>query len=81
MSVSAKDIYTLLDRSDKHARAMVAIHTELRSLLAQVQFPKPDDGFACSCGNSYPTERARALHRANVHGGPAVPLDAVEAKG
>ena len=82
MAVSAKDIYVLLDKSDHHARAMVAIHTELRSLLAQVQFPKADDGFACSsCGNSYQSERALALHRSNVHDGPAVPLEGAEVAG
>ena len=81
MGATAKDIYGLLDKVDGHARAIMALHTELRSMLAQVQFPKHVEWPCPSCGADCGGERGLALHMQNVHDGPAVPLDEAELAG
>ncbi len=77
LAITAKDLYALLDKADEHARAITALHTQLRAMLTKMDFPQADvESFRCrSCGNTYATERALALHAQNVHGGPVVPLD------
>lgn len=71
-----KDVYKLLDGIDHHARAVTRLTVELRTVLAGMSItPAPDDqGWTCPCGSTFKTEYAFALHRQNVHSGPAVPL-------
>lgn len=81
MSVSAKDIYVVLDKVDGLARGIMALHTELRSMLAQVEFPRHVEWPCPRCGADTGGERGLALHLQNVHDGPAVPLDDAELAG
>ncbi len=74
MPINAKDIYAILDKIDKHCRAIPALNTELRSMLAQVNFPKPDDAYKCKHGcTSFATAERLATHLFNVHGEGELP--------
>ncbi len=69
MAVTTKDLYALLDKSDHHARSMMAVHTELRSMLAQLHLPDSTSEFVCpKCGADRKGPRGLADHLANVHG-------------
>ena len=75
MVVNPKDIWKLLDDVDHHARAITAKHSELRSMIAQINFPKDDGAYKCSCGLSFKSQDRLDQHQRNVHGeGKPAPL-------
>lgn len=78
MAATLKDIYKLLDSIDKHARAITAQHSELRSMLASLKLPQAAE-FPCPvCDTPLAGERALAFHMQNVHDGFPVPLTEAE---
>lgn len=74
MTVHMKDIWKLMDDADHHARAVLRIHTEIRSLLSNISIPEKPEHPCPQCGIALPGERALAFHLYNVHDGPPVPL-------
>ena len=79
MSINPKDLWKLLDDTDHHARSILAKNTELRAMLAQINFPKEENPFKCAaptCGWTFKTEGRLRQHEFNVHGiGEPAPLD------
>ncbi len=80
--MSEPEVFEVLRKIRYDLTAAQAKVTEALNMLARMDFPAEPDGIPCSsCGNSYPSERALALHRSNVHDGPAVPLEGAEVTG
>lgn len=83
MARPRRELWKALDALEYHSRRMTIAATEVRAHLAALRIePPPPEGptFPCSCGAVFTRERALELHRANVHNGPAVPLDELELK-
>jgi hypothetical protein len=78
MAVHMKDIWKLLDDADHHARALLRTNTEIRSLLTGISIPERPAHPCPHCGLDLHGPTRLALHVANVHDGPSVPLTADE---
>jgi hypothetical protein len=82
MADARVELYKTLDALDYHARKVTVLTTQVRALLAGMNLPPPvNPGFSCLCGRVFVTERRLAIHRQNVHDGPAVALDETELAG
>jgi hypothetical protein len=83
MAHPRRELWKALDALEYHARRMTLAATEVRAQLAALAIePPPPEGpsFSCSCDRVFRSERELAIHRQNVHDGPAVPLDELEAR-
>ncbi len=82
MSDPRRELWKALDALDHHARRITALSTEVRAQLVGLSIKPPEaEGFSCLCDRVFLTERELALHQANVHDGPPVPLDEAELAG
>jgi hypothetical protein len=80
------DVFKLLGYIQDDLRQTQAKLVEVRSMLAAGAMEhEPTDAVKCPlphCGSDgFDTERMLAFHVQNVHGGPPVPLSAVEEAG
>lgn len=82
--MSEPEVFEVLRKIRYDLTAAQGKITTALNLLADMDLPGVDeeDGeWKCGCGRRFKTERSLALHKHNVHGGPAVPLSELEQAG